>query len=182
MGYAIELNFDKGSSNKFKKLWTALKYHNICDFMADNGVEPHIALLVLNDEADKAEAHITKVVSDFFEEIPSFELDVNSIGLFPTEANIVYLSLVVTAHLADLQLGLYNRICEEGYGDYVLDKYKANNWIPHITMTMNIKETDMIDAIKLLKRKFSPTRVSVASVAFLKFYPVEYKANIELKS
>lgn len=181
MGYAIEMNFDKGASNKMKKLWTALKYHSICGFMADNGVEPHIALFVLSDDTAKIEAHMTKVIQDFFENEKSFSLDINSIGVFASDANVIYLNPIVTKRMMDIHEKLYEKLVAEGYESYIMDRYKPDKWVPHITMTMNTKETDMVDAIKLLKRKFTELTVSVKSVAFLRFYPVEYKINIQLK-
>lgn len=180
MSYAIEMNFDKAASNKIKKLWTSLKYHKICDFMADNGIEPHLTLCVLADEAEKSEGHITTLVENFFANEKPIRVDVVSVGVFPNEANVVFLSPVVTKHLLDVQERLYKLLDEAGYGDYITERNKPHNWNPYVTMTMNIKETDMIDALKLLKRKFKPMTATLESAAFLRIYPIEYKANIVL--
>lgn len=180
MSYAIEMNFDKSTSNKIKKLWTSLKYHEICDFMADNGVEPHLTFCVLTDEAQQAEGHITALVNDFFKTIDPVEVGIVSVGVFPTDANVVYLHPVVTKQLLDIQERLYNLLVEAGYGAYITEKNKPENWNPYVTMTMNIKETDMVDAVKLLKRKFKPVKAKLSSGAFLKLYPIKYISNIVL--
>jgi len=181
MGYAIELNFDKGTSNIFKKLWTSLKYHEICSFMADHSTLPHVALIVFSNDVATFEARIESIAKDFFAKEPPFKMDITGIGIFPGDGNVVYLNPVVTPRLLDCHKRLYKRICDEGYGQHVSDHYKPGQWVPHITMTMNVSETDMIDAIKLLKRKFQPLAVTIRQAGYLKFYPVTHLMKIELE-
>lgn len=180
MGYAIELNFDNKTSNQLKKLWMSLKYHKICDFMAEHGSKPHIALLVFEEEATIEKA-LVALVEKFFNNYEAIDIPLNSLGVFQSEANIVYINPIVTSQLLKCQQELYNVVCEAGFGDYIIKLYKPGNWAPHVTMTMNSKETDMVDAIKLLKRKFKPMTAKTVSVALLSFYPVSYKTTVELK-
>lgn len=181
MGNAIQLNFDKQTTAKIKKLWTALKYHNICDFMVKNNVEPHITLFVFDQPLEGIEEELAAVVSDFFGQESSCEVRITGIGVLPGEANIVQLNLLVTEQLLALHHRLYDVMVDKGYGDRIIEKCRPGNWVPYITMTMNINETDMVDAIKLLKRKFKPMKTKVSSVSLLEFYPIRYKMNMELQ-
>lgn len=181
MGYAIELNFDKKTSNKLKKLWTALKHYEICGFMAEHSKLPHLALIVFDNDVEFAEDDIEKIVTDFFVKEPAFELDITSIVIFPGSGNGVFLNPIVTPRLLDCHERLYKRMCDEGYEKYISEHYKPGKWVPHVTMTMNINETNMIDAIKLLRRKFKPLSVTIKQAGYLKFYPVKTLMHMELK-
>lgn len=179
MSLAVELNFDKESSNRFKKLWTALKYHKICDFMADQGSEPRIAIMIFS-EGHAIEMSVKNIFEAYFKDVVSFDLLIAGIGVVPSDANVVYLRPAVTMELLKLQIGLYEKLVEAGFGNYILDRYRPGQWMPRITMTMNINDTNMVDAIKLLKRKFKPFVATIEQIALNRFYPVENLSIIQL--
>lgn len=180
MGHAIQLNFDKNSTSKIKKLWTSLKYHNICDFMVDNQVEPHMTLFVFKEPLGEKEDAIKTLMNGYFDAVEPFTIDISSIGVLVNDANIVILNLLITERLLAVHSGLYEKLDQAGYSDLVIDKCRPDKWMPYITMTMNTNETDMIDAIKLIKRKFKPLKASMASASLLSFYPIDYKLTKEL--
>lgn len=181
MGYAVELSFDKISENKMIKYWEELYRKSISSHMYESGSRPHIALAVFNDNIKEVNA-LNEYVQMYFNNMNKFKILFSSIGLFPTDEGVSFLSPKVTIDLLQLHEGFYKSIynnvdLRDNYWGY----YKPDVWVPHCTMTINNDRAMQIRGVDLISRKFETIEATVESVSLLKFYPANQMTEIKLK-
>ena len=128
MAFSIELHFDEKSNSIIRSMWKKLSEANISDYMDKYGVFPHISLAVFDDiDIQSVEKLIEKVIKNE----STFTLKMSSLGIFPSNQNILFLSPVPSERLINLHTKLHFAIKDiESNWDY----YLPNQWVPHCTL------------------------------------------------
>ncbi|HAE42628.1 MAG TPA: hypothetical protein DCG34_06880 [Clostridiales bacterium] len=179
MGYSVELLFDKSSEEKIKSYWKLLHDEGGGDFMHLKGGRPHISLAVYYSEMEDIKK-LREIVQSIFSQIKKFDLIFNSIGVFPGEERVTFLSPKPSVRLLSIQSALYNEIRRQGIRKYYWGHYKPKIWVPHCTMILN-NEIDMhIKGIEILSRDFQAMEVTIERVALVEFYPFNTILEMEL--
>lgn len=83
-------------------------------------------------EIDSLKDELSKLCN----KIPPFEVIVEGFGYFETPSKVVYLKVMKTNELIEVHKeinGLLEKNCES-----IFDFYTPENWVPHITLAMEI--------------------------------------------
>jgi 2'-5' RNA ligase len=135
MYYSIELLFDEASEQVVRKLWSRLSDEKINDFMNLSNGDPHISLVILETEEIN---NVIRISEDYFSSVKKFELTFDSVGSFPGDEGVVYLSPVITEHLLKIHKGLLEKL--NNYSQNIWGYYRVNKWSPHCTIALKTEK------------------------------------------
>ena len=90
MGYAVELFYDHESEIAVRKVWDGAGEALGRSSLSNMGARPHISLAVYNDDLDPA--GFPEKLQEFAESTEPFEFRLSSVGTFPGNEGVVYLS------------------------------------------------------------------------------------------
>ncbi|MFC1745429.1 2'-5' RNA ligase family protein [Candidatus Riflebacteria bacterium] len=172
MGYAVELYFDKDSTNYLNSLCEKIE-SNILKI----GAEPHISLSV-HDQLNFEKVDI--IVRDYAMKISQFDLTISSIGQFPTSEGVLFVAPVPTIQLLSIH-SLFHHILKDN-GVAVNEYYKPGNWIPHCTMDFEPDFNSLAKKQKYLMDAFKSLALKVLSVGIVYFRPLITKSRYELSN
>lgn len=99
MGYAFELFFDRRSEAPLRDIWAALKAENLFSDALSSGSRPHISLAVC-DHLDTGSA--SSKLDGFCSQRKPFELHLSSIGVFPSDSNVVFVAPAIAEELIQI--------------------------------------------------------------------------------
>ena len=144
MGYAVELYFDRETTDKLTAL--GQKVYTACGGadLTGLGFRPHISLAgytTLDVEA------LLPVLEDFSGRTRFFSVKLDAVGLFPGPMGVVYLAPVVTQHLLGIHKGFHQRA--EAAGQVSDPYYRVGNWIPHCTIAQELSPEGLAEAVRV---------------------------------
>ncbi len=124
MGYAVELYFDPGSDLAVRRIWSGIADAFGVSTMLTNGGRPHVSLAVYSEDFDHR---------SFLQELPAFskslaplEVQLGSVGTFPTEEGVVFLAPVVTRELLAVHERFHTAFSRQG--SCSSSHYLPGNW------------------------------------------------------
>lgn len=168
MPYAVEMFFDKESDAQIRKIWRSLKESGISSWMEDSGSVPHVTLSVFGrldvDDSDRR-------LASFAEKVSGPRLVFASIGAFPTDEGVLFLSPVVTGELLRV-----HRAFHDVFADLREDQfpfYLPDSWVPHCTLAINVKREEIHKALENVIRDYRPICAEVDRVALVEYHPVK---------
>lgn len=151
MYYSIELLFDEAAQDIIRKLWSGLSDAGINDFMNLSNADPHLSLVILDtDEIN----NVIRIAEDYFSTEKQFELTFDSVGSFPGDEGVVFLSPVITEQL----LGVHKELLEKlsHYSQNIWGYYRVNKWSPHCTIALKTENEKMPSAFEFVRENFAP--------------------------
>ncbi len=178
MGYAVELYFDPDSDLAVRRIWSGIADAFGLSTMLTNGGRPHVSLAVYSDELDDR---------SFIQELPAFskslaplEVQLGSVGTFPTEEGVVFLAPVVTSEL----LAVHGRfhIAFSRFGGCASAHYLPRNWVPHVTVATDLTGAEIGQVGKHCWEHFRPIRGWFQEIGLVEFRPVRELATFALGS
>ncbi len=178
MGYAVELYFDPDSDLTVRRIWSGIADEFGLSTMLTNGGKPHVSLAVCSDDLDH---------HSFLQELPAFskslaplEVQLGSVGTFPTEEGVVFLAPVVTSEL----LRIYERfrIAFSRFGSCASAQYLPRNWVPHVTVATDLTGAEIGQVGKHCWEHFRPIRGWFQEIGLVEFRPVRELATFALGS
>lgn len=175
MDYAAVLYFDPESEQKLQSLMQALCDRGINRYMIDMGMRPHITLAFFKQLSMN---NLEKELRQFAGGRRKFTLRLGSLGLFPTDPGVVYLSPVFTDELGEIHQAFYH--CFEGtLGEYV-PYYLPGSWVPHCTLANRLTREEAVRSVEYLLETFYPMEVQASEVCFVACDPVQELFCMEL--
>ncbi|MFA8435291.1 MAG: 2'-5' RNA ligase family protein [Marinifilaceae bacterium] len=166
MIYAIECSFNQEADQYIRKLWDELNNREISNFMINSNSTPHIAFAVF----DELNMEIVEdILNDFTSSQPKIELEVSSIGTFPTTEGVVFLAPKVTSELLDAHKKLHEALQASSLYKKHWDYYQPEHWIPHCTMAINVSEAETFKALKYLKSEFNPLKITLERMIVVEY-------------
>lgn len=174
MTYSIELHFDEKSDLIIRDLWKKLRERGITAFMYEYGAFPHIALAVFNDiNILEIERRIEKSI----ENESMFSLKMSSLGVFPSNDSVLFLSPAASINLMNYHLKLHEELKDiKEKWDY----YLPGSWVPHCTLGMDIPKSKIHDALDTIIEDYEPFEVKVEIVQLVEFYPIKLLRSFKL--
>lgn len=167
MSFSIELHFDEKSNLIIRNMWKKLRERGISAYMDQYGGFPHIALAVFND-IDILE--IERLIKKVIEDESMFNIKMSSLGIFPSNESVLFLSPAASATLINLHSKLHGVLKEiEGKWDYYLPDF----WVPHCTLGMNIAKSKIHDALDVIIEDYEPFDAKVETIQLVEFNPVK---------
>ncbi len=154
MPHSIELRFDEATESEIKTLWDFAADFYCTDYVLRNGIIPHVALLVGNDN-----------LQNVFDELspPIGDVRLHGLGFF-SGGEVAYLHAKIDDQLASYHRLTYDAALQADCAIY--EYYVPNQWIPHCTIaqycTMNKQVTfpvvEILAGIKsLILVEYPPT-------------------------
>jgi 2'-5' RNA ligase len=164
MNYAIELYFDDTSSNQIENFRQNLKTKGVT---IDSGTLPHISLAIYLEPNIE---QLTKSIIDFAKQEFELSLDLSSIGIFPGEESVIFLSPKVTPKLLNIHHEFLNHM--QQFSVNLSLYYSELNWTPHCTMGIHLSPDQLLLAVDALNGLLeTPIKASVKSIGILAFPP-----------
>ncbi|KAJ1384251.1 Cyclic phosphodiesterase [Sesbania bispinosa] len=166
-GYAIELYMDPALENQVLKAWNVLARRQISTQLIEMESRPHITLFSTQFlEPSKLESLLKTLASKH----DPFPLSFSSIGAFPNDNNVLFLSPTPSLSLLQFQSQLCDAIRKEGID--VGDDYSLGSWIPHCSVAHQVPKARMAEAFSLLRDLKLPVTGYAVDVALVQFSPV----------
>ena len=94
MGYAVELFYDHESELAVRKVWDGAGEATGQSSLSETGARPHVSLAVYDDDLDAT--GFQEKLQEFADTTEPFEFRLTSVGTFPGNEGVVYLSPVMT--------------------------------------------------------------------------------------
>ncbi len=174
--FVFELQFDKISENKLKKLMN--KINDIVpdsDFVKQN-IPPHISLIsAINVDLTESKDIIRNISTSF----SKFSLELNELSSFGSGSGVIFLRPTRDEYLRNLHYKIY-----ESTKPYVVNSdklYFPDSWIPHVTLA---NKATKIQIENTLSHKLFNTKVGILidSIALVEYFPVKTLMKYELNN
>lgn len=162
MGYAVEMFLKEDEAQVIRRLFSAT-----CSIFADIGTTPHISL-ALFDDVDVPK--LTAVVRDFASQELPFRIRFSSIGMFPGQENVVFLSPVVTSALLAVHTRLHSHLRNAGLLCHPY--YLPGSWVPHCAITMEEPISRSVETIRKIHEADVFGEYTIDNVNVVRFRPV----------
>ena len=176
MPYAVQLYIDSATDTTVRKLWDKIAQAGLSSYMPDSGVRPHVSIAVY-DEIDRD--IFQSKLRQFADAIAPFPFTLGSIGSFPTEEGVVFLAPIVTEEL----LAIHSRFHQafSRYRQHASDYYIPGRWVPHCTVTMDLKSDEISKGVDVCRQILLPVSGKFESIGIIEFFPVKDLFGFDLK-
>jgi len=164
-GYAAVINFDAAAEKRLKDLWETLEQAGVESSLLPMGARPHLSLAVFEEIDEK---RLCAELKRFAETFTDLTVNLHSVGAFPGEHGVVYLTPGVTPELLALHAGFHTVLDRMGIPS--VREYRPGDWVPHCTVAMDLPLDQVSIAVDVTRSSevFGPARLcSLALVAFL---------------
>ena len=170
MAYAVELRFDEDLAERVRALWQALEQIGVGSFGTGGSPVPHLSLAVYDDEAEVDAAAAGDLVAELAARGARSEIAFASLGVFPTEENVLFLAPVVTPALLDLHAAYHAMAprLEATCRPY----YLPGRWVPHCTLSMQGPLAGVQDGLGHLAARWTPLCGTLRSLALIRVPPL----------
>jgi 2'-5' RNA ligase len=146
MSYAIVLYFDEQLAEIINGLWKQLYQAEISSLAQTEGdVRPHLSIAIYNDLDD--ESTLFASTAAFAKKEAAIPICFSSVGAFPTDEGVAFLSPTPTSQLLSLHRRFYSALSvfQESSHDY----YRPGNWVPHCTVAIHLPEANLLQALRM---------------------------------
>ncbi|XP_010528271.1 PREDICTED: uncharacterized protein LOC104805409 [Tarenaya hassleriana] len=166
-GCAIELYFDPALENQVLKAWNVFARRQISTKLIDTESRPHIALF---STAIIDSTKLESVVKAFASKQEPLSLSFASIGSFPCDNNVLFLSPTPSLSLLQLQIQLCDALKREGVE--IGEDYRADSWIPFCPVALEVPKARMAEAFSVLRDLKLPVNGYCMEIGLVEFSPV----------
>jgi 2'-5' RNA ligase len=171
MGYAVGLFMQMDLEAEVYDVWQSIKAANISSRMVDGHFRPHISLGVCEDIDPH---HFKPVLKKFAAMTPPFAVWLPNVGYFLDDKAVLYIGITVTHHLLDLHQRFQQHFsaCATNQNRH----YQVGNWVPHITLAVDVAPRNLPRAIEVLNRCVPPLlnrRVEIREIGLVNVHTGE---------
>jgi 2'-5' RNA ligase len=125
-------------------------------------------------------AEIIPQISSFAKGQKEFRIKFASIGVFPSESSVVYLSPVYSEELFQIHENLYLFLSNK---EYSYDKhYLKGSWIPHCTLGSRLTSNEISIALKYFVENFHSIEATVYRIGIIECSTAFEVRNFEIGS
>lgn len=174
-GHAIELSFDPASEKRVVDLWRSIE--GGLD-LEELGARPHVSLAVFRPPADPAT--LAKCLETYTRHADRLEFSFSSVGTFPGNEGIVFLSPSPSKELLETHQLLHSIL--ENHGVAADDLYRPGSWVPHCTVAHELTNSEMQPAIDTARSSNTFGPITVQQVNLVEFRPVTELISKQIRS
>jgi len=127
MPFSIELRLDRESENRIRAIWSEAAEFYGTNHVLENGVIPHVALLV-------GDSRLQAVFERL--DVPVVRLALPGIGFFGG-GDIAYLRAEIPPEVVTFQQRAYDQAVQ--LGAQIETYYRPDQWVPHCTIAQNCR-------------------------------------------
>jgi 2'-5' RNA ligase len=165
MPYAVQLYFDAAAERDLRDLRAHLILPGEVVSVEDR---PHISLAVI-DELD--EQRVTSPLQEFAANLAGFPVRLASVGSFPTQENVLFLSPVPSVGLLEVHADFHRLLREMGVK--ASEYYLPGVWVPHSTVLLGLPEERFAQTFESCRQSFRPVAGRFVELGLIRFAPVE---------
>ena len=162
MRYAIELYFDKDTTDSLSSLAKKLAKKTANTTYLGWNTPPHISIGVFNDvEIDQC----SKLLRDFCGNHRVVPIEMSSVGIF-NNTGCVFAMPVITAELLTLHSDLHSvfSCCDHSGSEY----YLPGTWVPHCALFLGSGDKKgLVSATEYMIKHFKPLAGTVEKIALI---------------
>ena len=160
MTYAIVLSFDDDSSFPIKQVFKKFCEEKISSILYEINMKPHITLSIY----ESIDAQTAKDRLFLF----CIEIQISSIGYFPSEESVLFLNPKATNELLNIQQKIFSL-----FKDFEAE-ISPITWVPHCTLGINLQKEAIAKAIDIIKEdilmtKEKPFYIQATTISLVKF-------------
>lgn len=169
MPYAVTLRFDQVLAGQIEAHWQRAAAATGAADLPTGTDEPHVSLAVY-DEGPIDPAALVALVEGFASTEAPLAIGFSSLGIFPSEENVLFLAPVVTAAL----LRLHGRWHEHAaaLAPACWAHYVPGSWVPHCTLAMRWPVATLLPVIGELRSAWTPLRGELRALALIRAEPI----------
>jgi 2'-5' RNA ligase len=165
MPLAITLRLDAVSAASIGDIWRDLAAEQIDADCHQLGYPAHITLAICPDEVSTD--RLLPVIAKTVRQWRVLPVTIDGIGIFPGATSTVWAAPVVSVAL----LAMHANLAEAMSGLPVHPHYRADRWMPHVTLTGPIADPAL--ALKVLLPRWRPIAGTLVQLDVVRFRPVE---------
>jgi 2'-5' RNA ligase len=173
MPHAIILYFDPATEARLDRIQETLL--PLVEDPFYKGARPHISLTGF-DESPPPE--LIPTLRNFAQSIAALELTLGSVGVFPGEQAVVFLSPVVTPTLLEVHNRLHTLL--QPMNIQMNPYFLPGNWVPHSTMAMRMNPAAVPEAVMVCLQSGAFGSARLIELGLVQFPPVEEVALFPL--
>lgn len=144
MRVALSLWFDEQLEGRVREVWGQLSSNGIDSPLYDGRFRPHVTVGVWETESLE---RLTDDAAAWAKKTAAFHLQFRSIGLFPGDEGVVFLSPIVDHTLLAAHEELSTLTSR--HGTLVSLYYRLGVWIPHCTLAWQVAPKQCIEAARI---------------------------------
>jgi len=173
LGFAIELYFDEDLEAQLKAVRSRLSESGLGDDLEALGMAPHLTLGMCQQlDLETFRPQLQQRVS---ESLP-LPISLGSVGLFP--GDVLFFAPIITRALLVLHHDVWKLL--EGSGTECAPLYEPGRWVPHCTMTMNVRPDERMAALEAIMTASLPMKGQITSVGVSVVQPTATRMRVLL--
>jgi 2'-5' RNA ligase len=139
--------------------------------------KPHITLAVL--QKDSPLLRLRETLHANGKERSCLEVPIPLVGIFPGATSSICLLPTKTPQLATLHQNLVDKISPSN----ILSHYHPVHWIPHVTLSRNIRDAKLAAAgLQCVLDFWEPIQLRLNAIEIVRFLPVETLESVQLRA
>ena len=175
MGHAVLLYFDDQTEKSILNLRHALVGQGIPSVLGKAGDRPHVSLAGFsNADCDI----LIPLVQDYASNMEAFNVRLSTLGIFPTDENVLFLSPAPTLQLLKYHQEFHRRLAKTNLRSSPY--YVPENWTPHCSVEMNLSNEQLSTAIEFCSKTFKPIFGQFQEIGVIEFQPIKILAKWSL--
>ena len=138
----------------------------------NSSIVNHISIADIDIEEEKL-PRIQTIINQFADSHPPIKLTFNSLGIFTTSDNVLFLSPVITEQLLKYKNDLSDQLNTIGIdcGTY----YTKENWQPHCTIGLRISNSELLNGLESVKNlDVFPMEINIDKIDLSRYDPLPF--------
>lgn len=173
MPIAITLCLDPASASMVEAMWRTLHEQGIDSDRHQLGYPPHVSLAICPDDARRDRLDAAFALAKDWARLP---VTLSGLGIFAAATSILWVAPTVTAEL----LARHAAILGALEGEQIDPYYRADVWVPHITLAESL--TDPVAALAAILPLWRPVVGFLDRIDLIRFRPVETLRSCSLRA
>ena len=177
MPISITMPLNDEAADIVKEIWQRLARFGLALDCLVPGNKPHITLAVLQNELPLP--HLRSALDGISSDENALEVTTPLAGVFPGAASSICLLPAKTPQLARL----HHRVVERLSPANILPHYHPEYWIPHVTLSRNIRDAKLVIAgLQCVLDGWEPLQLRLNAIEIIRFLPVETLGSVQLRA
>ena len=177
MPFAVQLYFDAVTETAIRDIWRELAERGISTYMYTSGNRPHISLAIYQEiEVGVCQDRLKTFAGAY----PTFQSIMPNLGIFPSQASVLFVGPTVTPQLLDIHNRVHTLLSD--IGSAPVSYYLPGYWNPHCTLAMDLPPENVPPAVSVSMSLSFPIACQVEEIGLIEFRPVKELFTYKLVS
>jgi 2'-5' RNA ligase len=175
MAFGILLYFDPVTQQRITAIQDLLTQRGVPPIPAHLRTRPHISLGLFEGPFP---GRLTGQIRRFAQDTAGIGVGFGSIGMFPTQEGVVFLTPIVTNQLLHLHKRLYQEVALSGYETE--QSYLPGKWVPHCTLAIRLSAEEIHTAIDICREEQVYMNGQISEIGGIEYPPMQEVGTFKL--